>query len=370
MRVGIIGAGQLGRMLGLAGKRLDLDFTFLDPAAEPPARIAGPVLSFPFDNDAGLRQLASSVDVLTYEFENVPVRAIERIADSVKVYPPPEALEYAQDRLYEKKLFESLAIPVPAYAAVDCEEDLRNAASTIGLPLVLKTRRLGYDGKGQEFVRDESDISAACRRLRGKSLIAEQWVTFDREVSAIGARNVDGEVAIYPLTENRHSEGILRTSRAIDASDGITGRAREYLTELLARLHYVGVMALEFFVQGNQLIANEFAPRVHNSGHWTIEGAVTSQFENHLRAILNRPLGDTAAIAHAGMINLIGIMPAASTGGGRVHLHYYGKKPRPGRKLGHITVLADTAAERDRELARIHEIMTRTCLKNPHEPRF
>jgi len=358
MRVGIIGAGQLGQMLGLAGKRLDLEFTFLDPAPEPPARIAGPVLSFPFDNDAGLRQLASSVDVLTYEIENVPVEAIEKVADSVNVYPPPEALKYAQDRLHEKKLFESLAIPVPAYAAVDSEGDLRNAASALGFPLVLKMRRLGYDGKGQELVRDKSEISAACQRLHGKSLIAEQWVAFDREVSAIGARNVHGEVAIYPLTENRHSDGILRTSRTTDGSDVIADQAKKYLTELLARLQYVGVLALEFFVQGDQLLANEYAPRVHNSGHWTIEGAVTSQFENHLRAILNMPLGDTAAVAHAGMFNLIGIMPAASTEGGRVHLHNYGKKPRPGRKLGHITVLADSAAECDRELAKIREIMT------------
>ncbi len=276
----------------------------------------------------------------------------------MKVYPTPEEIKHAQDRLHEKKLFESLAIPVPAYAAVDSAEDLRNAATEIGLPLVLKTRRLGYDGKGQELVRDESDISAAYQRLQGKALIAEQWVAFDREVSAIGARNVGGEVAIYPLTENWHSGGILRTSRATGASDGIADQARKYLTKLLARLQYVGVLALEFFVQGDQLFANEYAPRVHNSGHWTIEGAVTSQFENHLRAILNMPLGDTAAIAHAGMINLIGTMPATSTDSGRCHLHDYGKKPRPGRKLGHITVLADTAAERDRELDKIREKLT------------
>ncbi len=357
MRVGIIGAGQLGQMLGLAGKRLDLEFTFLDPAPLPPARIAGPVLSFPFDNDAGLRQLASSVDVLTYEFENVPVEAIEKVADSVKVYPPPEALKHAQDRLHEKKLFESLAIPVPAYAAVDSEEDLRKAANAIGLPLALKMRRLGYDGKGQELVRDESDISAAYQRLQGKSLIAEQWVAFDREVSAIGARSVDGEIAIYPLTENRHSDGILRTSRATDASDDIADQARKYLTALLTRLQYAGVLALEFFVQGNQLFANEFAPRVHNSGHWTIEGAVTSQFENHLRAILDMPLGDPSAVAHAGMINVIGSMPAALPESEWFHLHVYGKKPRPGRKLGHITVLADSAAECDRRLAKIREFL-------------
>ena len=358
MRVGIIGAGQLGQMLGLAGRHLGLEFTFLDPAPEPPAKIAGPVLSLPFDSDEGLGKLASSVDVLTYEFENVPVEAIEKVADSVKVYPPIEALHRAQDRLREKKLFESLAIPVPAYAAVDSAEDLRRAANSMGLPLVLKTRRLGYDGKGQAIIRDEADISDACETLQCQCLIAEQWIDFDREVSAIGARNIDGEIAVYPITENRHSNGILRTSRAPDAAADIAGLARQYLTKMLNRLDYVGVLALEFFVQGNRLLANEFAPRVHNSGHWTIEGAETSQFENHLRAILNMPLGDTTAVAHAGMINLIGCMPASKLDPERCHLHDYGKEPRPGRKLGHITLLADSAAERDSGLDKIGEKLT------------
>jgi len=360
MRVGIVGAGQLGQMLGLAGKHLDLEFTYLDPAPEPPARIVGPVLKFPFDSDAGLEQLASLVDVLTYEFENVPVEAIEKIADRVTVYPPPEALRHAQDRLDEKRLFEELGIPVPAYATVDSEQDLGAVVRSLGLPLVLKTRRLGYDGKGQQLISDESDIATACQTLCGRPLIAEQWIAFDREVSAIGARNVDGHIAVYPLTENRHSKGILRTCRAPDASQSITDQAGQYLTRLLDRLNYVGVLALEFFVTGNQLLANEFAPRVHNSGHWTIEGAVTSQFENHLRAILNMPPGDTSAVAHAGMINLIGTMPSnwTSSEGERIHLHDYGKKPKPGRKLGHITVLADSAEERDRKLAKTSNILT------------
>ncbi len=345
-------------MLGLAGKPLGLEFTFLDPAPEPPARIAGPVLCSPFDSEKGLNKLASSVDVLTYEFENVPVEAIERVANRIKVYPPPEALHHAQDRLREKKLFESLAIPIPAYAAVDTEEDFRKAADTIGLPLVLKTRRLGYDGKGQVIVRDESDISVACETLHGRSLIAEQWIDFDREVSAIGARNVDGDIAVYPITENRHSDGILRVSRAPDADDDIASLARQYLTKMLNRLDYVGVLALELFVQGDRLLANEFAPRVHNSGHWTIEGAETSQFENHLRAILNMPLGGTAALAHAGMINLIGTMPASSCNSEGCYLHDYGKEPRPGRKLGHVTVLANTAVKRDNELEKIREKLT------------
>ncbi len=358
MRVGIIGAGQLGQMLGLAGKHLDLEFTFLDPAPEPPARIAGPVLRFPFDSDAGLRELASRVDVLTYEFENVPVDAIENLTDSVKVYPPTEALRHAQDRLNEKILFESLAIPVADYVAVESEEDLRRAARSIGLPLVLKTRRLGYDGKGQASIGNETEISAAFAALHRGPLIAEQRVDFDREVSAIGARNAAGEVVVYPITENRHSDGILRTSRAPDSAREVAEQARKYLTDLLARLQYVGVLAMEFFVLGDRLVANEFAPRVHNSGHWTIEGAVTSQFENHLRAILDMPLGDSSALSHAGMINLIGSLPATLSDSGRCHMHDYGKKPRPGRKLGHITVLADSAEERDSEMDKICEKLT------------
>jgi len=342
-------------MLGLAGKRLDLAFTFLDPSAQPPARIAGPVIKLPFDSEAGLDQLASSVDVVTYEFENVPVEAIEKIAERVRVYPPPEALMYAQDRLREKQLFENLAIPVASYRDITSEEDLRDASNSIGLPLVLKTRRLGYDGKGQVVVNDESDIRSAYKTLAGRALIAEQWIDFDREVSAIGSRNTDGDLAMYPITENRHSDGILRTSRAPDESEEIAKQARQYLKSLVDRLDYVGVIALEFFVKDDQLFANEFAPRVHNSGHWTIEGAVTSQFENHLRAILNMPPGDPSAVAHAGMINLIGSMPVGWTDSDRCHLHDYGKSPRPGRKLGHITLLADTAAARDRELDKILE---------------
>jgi 5-(carboxyamino)imidazole ribonucleotide synthase len=355
MRIGIVGAGQLGQMLGFAGTRLNLEFTYLDPASDSPASIIGPVLNFPFDSSAGLEQLASNIDVLTYEFENVPVEAIEKISNRVDIYPPPDALRHAQDRLNEKRLFEKLAIPIPAYAVINSEQDLYTAAHSFGLPLVVKTRRLGYDGKGQRMINNKSDITTAYQALSDSPLIAEQWIAFDREVSAIGARNVDGEITVYPITENQHSKGILRVSRAPYTSQNIIDRANRYLISLLDDLQYVGVLALELFVQGDQIFANEFAPRVHNSGHWTIEGAVTSQFENHLRAILNMPLGDTSTVAHAGMVNLIGNIPEnlASIEGTRVHLHDYGKKPRPGRKLGHITVLADSASERDRELAKI-----------------
>jgi len=351
-KIGVIGAGQLGQMLGYAGQRLGLDFVFLDPSDNPPAATVGPVLQYAFDSDEGLRKLAEETDVITYEFENVPVGAISKITRDNPVYPPAEALEHAQDRLAEKKLFGALDIPVPGFRTIDSTDDLRQAAADLGLPIVLKTRRLGYDGKGQAIVRSINDIDAAVAELGGKDLIAEQWVAFDREVSAIGARNVRGDIAIYPLTENEHREGILSVSRAPAEAGTLEERATTFLTSLLNKLNYVGVLALELFVVGDELLANEFAPRVHNSGHWTIEGAKTSQFENHLRAILNMPLGDTGMRGSAGMLNLIGKMPdTAHTSKARLwHLHDYGKDPRPGRKLGHATIVAKDDERREKAL--------------------
>jgi 5-(carboxyamino)imidazole ribonucleotide synthase len=351
--VGVLGAGQLGRMLGLAGRPLDLEFEFLDPAPDPPARIAGPVIQRPFDDRRALSALAARCDVLTYEFENVPVAAVEALAERVPVYPAANALATAQDRLQEKQLFERLGIPVPGWRPVDTLEDLRAAADVIGLPLVLKTRRMGYDGKGQSIVHDDDTLRAAFERLGGRPLIAEQRVPFDSEVSVIGARRRSGEVAIWPITENRHDAGILRCSLAPVEDDAIVAAAHGYIDAMLSHLDYVGVLALELFVVGERLLANEFAPRVHNSGHWTIEGAVTSQFENHLRAILDLPLGGTAAHGHVVMVNLIGSMPPnpADLARAGFTLHAYDKSPRPGRKLGHLTAVTDSAAARDRRLA-------------------
>lgn len=341
-------------MIGLAGARMELDFVFLDPAPEPPARIAGDVLTKPFDDPEALSVLADRCDVVTYEFENVPMAALETLSHRVAVYPPARALHAAQDRLHEKRLFGELDIPVPAWRTVDSIEDLRNAARALGLPVVLKTRRLGYDGKGQAIVREEQALDEAFRKLAGQPLIAEKWIPFDREVSVIGVRRKNGDVAFYPITRNRHDAGILRVSTAPVTDEPIVATAREYAGRMLSHLDYVGVLALELFVTGDRLLANEFAPRVHNSGHWTIEGAVTSQFENHLRAILDLPLGDTAARGHAAMVNLIGAMPTCVPALERAgfHLHDYDKAPREGRKLGHITAVADTAAGREKSLER------------------
>ena len=359
MRVGIIGAGQLGQMLGFAGRSLGITCRFLDPADAPPAADAGEVIRRPFDDAEALAELAASCDVITYEFENVPVEALLRIADRVSVFPPPEALRSAQDRLDEKRLFDELQIPLPRYRAVDTLDDLRAAVDSIGLPLVLKTRRFGYDGKGQYVLKTGKDIDDAWRKLGGAALIAEEWLDFDYEVSAIGVRSPGGESAIYPLTRNEHAAGILRRSRApVDAPD-LAEKAESYINALLARLDYVGVLALELFVVGDRLLANEFAPRVHNSGHWTIEGAETSQFENHLRAVTNQPLGPTACRGHAGMLNLIGSIPEAARQLAipGCQLHDYGKSPREGRKLGHITVVADSAAARDRQLQQLEAVL-------------
>ena len=359
MRVGIIGAGQLGQMLGFAAQRLGITCRFLDPAEKPPAADAGEVLRRPFDDADAFAALAADCDVITYEFENVPVEALLTIAGRVPVLPPPEALRSAQDRLAEKRLFDELQIPLPRYRAVDSLDDLRAAVDTIGLPLVLKTRRLGYDGKGQYLVKTREDIDAAWRELGGAALIAEEWLDFDFEVSAIGVRSAGGEFVMYPLTHNEHVGGILHRSRAPVDAPALEEKARAYVRAMLDRLDYVGVLALELFVSGDRLLANEFAPRVHNSGHWTIEGAATSQFENHLRAITNLPLGPTACRGHAGMLNLIGDIPPAArrlaTPGCR--LHDYGKSPREGRKLGHITVVADSAAERDERLLQVEEAL-------------
>lgn len=353
-----MGAGQLGLMLGQAGKTMGLDFAFLDPADSPPAQAAGPVLSQPFDSDQGLAMLAGC-DVVTYEFENVPVAAVESLSRKVAVFPPAGALHHAQDRLREKQLFEGLDIPVPAWHPVSARQDLDNAIAAIGLPLILKTRRLGYDGKGQFVLREEQDADAAWREVGGSPSIAEQWVAFDREVSVFGARAREGQTVVYPMTENEHRQGILQLCRAPAEGASIARQATRHLHRLLAHLDYVGVLALELFVIGDKILANEFAPRVHNSGHWTIEGSKTSQFENHLRAVLGLPLGDTAALGHAAMINLIGSMPRnpARFRAPGLHLHDYGKAARPGRKLGHLTIIAPDAETRDRELSKVLKLL-------------
>jgi 5-(carboxyamino)imidazole ribonucleotide synthase len=358
MRIGIIGAGQLGQMLGFAARDLGIECRFLDPSDAPPAAVCGDVIQRPFDDRDALAELAATCDVITYEFENVPVEALQLIDGKVPIYPPAAALRHSQDRLDEKRLFDSLDIPLPGYHPVDTRADLDEAADQLGLPMVIKTRRLGYDGKGQFVVREPADLDKAWGAIGKNALIAEQWVPFDFEVSCIGVRNPEGDVAIYPLARNVHVNGILSTSRSPVDAPALGERAEGYVRRLLEHLDYVGVLALELFVCGDKLLANEFAPRVHNSGHWSIEGSETSQFENHIRAVLNRPLGSTASVGHAGMMNLIGEIPDAARALETGVLHDYGKSPRPGRKLGHITVTAETAVERDKKIDIIERSVT------------
>lgn len=355
MRIGIIGAGQLGQMLGFAAKKLGHSCFFLDPSADPPAAVVGPVIQAPFDDRVAMAVLAEKCDVLTYEFENVPVEALLDIANLVPIYPPPDALRLAQDRLEEKRLFDRLDIPKPQYRVVDSTADLEDALRSIGLPLVLKTRRFGYDGKGQFVLRHTEQIEQAWSQLGSDNLIAEQWIDFDAEVSTIGVRAINGEIAIYSLTQNEHTDGILRISRSPLVDVPLAEQAERYMRDLLEHLEFVGVLALELFVAGDTLYANEFAPRVHNSGHWTIEGAETSQFTNHLLAITGEKPGSTRNTGHSGMINLIGQISNAARQSPSGVLHDYGKTPRPGRKLGHITVVAKSAAERDRWIEEFRE---------------
>jgi 5-(carboxyamino)imidazole ribonucleotide synthase len=361
MRIGIIGAGQLGQMLALAGFPLALGFRFLDSSPDAPGARVAPIVTGAFDDVASLRALAAEVDLVTYEFENVPVSALQEMAATRPCFPPVEALRVSQDRVLEKELFGRLGIPTPPFRTVDSRAELEAAVAAIGLPCVLKTRRLGYDGRGQRVLRRRADVAAAWEALGAAPLILEGFVAFDREVSIVGARSTTGETRAYPIVTNTHRAGILRVTVAPTRDARLQRAAEDHLRRVMDHFGYVGVLTLEFFVERGRLVANEMAPRVHNSGHWSIEGAVTSQFENHLRAILGLPLGDTSPVGHSAMVNFIGTMPER----GRVlaipgvHLHDYGKAPRPGRKLGHGTVVARTAAERDAVLRRLLRLIPR-----------
>ncbi|MEA9827229.1 5-(carboxyamino)imidazole ribonucleotide synthase [Xanthomonas campestris pv. raphani] len=349
--VGILGGGQLARMLVLAGAPLGLRFAAFDPAADACAGQVGPLQVGAFDDAAALAAFAAQVDVLTFDFENVPAASAQQLATQVPVFPNPAALAIAQDRLSEKTLFRELGIPVPEFAAIDDRAGLDAALARIGAPCVLKTRRFGYDGKGQFRIKTLADADAAWDALGAQAatvgLIVEAFVPFEREVSVVAVRGRDGEFRAWPLTENWHVDGVLSASLAPASVDaGLQEAAEAHARALAERLDYVGVFALELFVRDGTLLANEMAPRVHNSGHWTIEGAETSQFENHVRAVLGLPLGSTAMRGHACMLNWLGAMPDAvaflAVPGG--HWHDYGKQARDGRKVGHATVRADTPA--------------------------
>lgn len=351
LTVGILGGGQLARMMVLAGAPLGLRFELYDQAADACSGPLAPLTVGAFDDRQALADFAAKVDVVTFDFENVPADSAQFLADRVPVYPPPAALAVAQDRLSEKTLFQQLGIPLPAFADIRSRDELAAKAAEFGLPCILKTRRLGYDGKGQFRLRSEADIDAAWDALGAQvertGLILEGFVAFQREVSVVAVRGRDGSFEAWPITGNWHVDGVLSASVAPAVLSAAEQQAAiGYARCVAEHLQYVGVFALELFCRDGELLANEMAPRVHNSGHWTIEGSETSQFENHLRAVLGLPLGSTRMLGHACMLNWLGRMPdplpvlAQASG----HWHDYGKESREGRKVGHATLRDDDAA--------------------------
>jgi 5-(carboxyamino)imidazole ribonucleotide synthase len=345
--VAVLGGGQLGRMLALAGIPLGLDFRFLDPSADAPAGAVGTLVVGALGDERALAATAGGADVATYEWEGVPADAARFLASRLPVRPGADPLEASQDRVVEKDTFRAVGIDTPAYVPVDTREGLQRAVDSLGLPAVLKTRRGGYDGKGQCVLHTVVDVDGAWDALGGAPLVLEQYVPFSRELSVVAVRDLHGGISCWPVVENVHEQGILRVTRApapgLDPS--LVATAEGFAQRLASHLDHVGVLAIELFDVDGRLLANEFAPRVHNSGHWTIEGAATSQFENHLRAILGWPVGETGArwpSAKVAMVNCIGTMPerAAVLAIPGAHLHDYGKSPRPGRKLGHVTLTA------------------------------
>jgi 5-(carboxyamino)imidazole ribonucleotide synthase len=370
--VGILGGGQLARMLALSGAPLGLRFRVLDTVADACAGQFAPLTVGDYRDGAALAEFASQVDVATFDFENVPAESAQWLSERVPVFPNPRALSIAQDRLAEKTLFRELGIPVPAFADVPDRAALDAAIASIGTPCILKTRRLGYDGKGQFRIRSSADVDAAWEALGAQAanvgLILEAFVPFEREFSVVAVRGRDGEFRTWPLTENWHVDGVLSVSLApVRVDDALAQSAVAHARVLAESLDYVGVFALELFCRDGVLLANELAPRVHNSGHWTIEGSETSQFQNHLRAVLGLPLGDTRMLGHACMLNWVGAMPDAHAvlrepGG---HWHDYGKESRAGRKVGHATLRADSIGELADALERVGVALEREAQVKP-----
>ena len=388
--IGILGGGQLGMMLAEAAMPLGYQCIFLEDNASCPASLYGRVFS-----SAQLEDFIAAADVFTLEFENTPTTTVEQLAKLSKngnkqgMFPPPIALEIAQDRLKEKHMFNDLDIATVPFLAVNSEAELQQACAALGLPIVLKTSRGGYDGKGQFVIKQDSDIKAAWNELKdavsGKGsltptpapLIAEGFIDFSREVSIIAARAQDGQVRCYDLVDNHHHNGILaKTQAPAVGTSHLSQQATEAITTVMNRLDYVGVMALELFVTKDErghdyLLANEIAPRVHNSGHWSIEGAITSQFENHIRAVVGLPLGDTDNVHPSIMINVLGQYPdisAVLTIDG-MHYHSYHKEERDDRKIAHITLMPNDVADLEPALAKLVAILpNKVGLDNTSSP--
>jgi len=364
--LGVLGGGQLARMLALAAAPLGIKTLVVDGSADACAGQVAPLVVAEWTDYAALEAFAAQVDAVTFDFENVPAETARWLAERVAVFPSPQALAAAQDRLAEKTLFRECGLQTPEFMAVDSRKDLDQALAKIGAPAILKTRRLGYDGKGQFRLKTIDDANAAWMALGEQAatlgLILEAFVPFERELSVIAVRSRDGDFRTWPLTQNWHVDGVLSMSLAPAGDiDELQQRATALAKTLAERLDYVGVFALELFVKNGDLLGNEMAPRVHNSGHWTIEGAHTSQFENHVRAVLGLPLGDTGARGVSTMFNWIGDLPDAAPvlRAMDAHWHDYGKQARPGRKVGHATLCAPAARELAARLTELAETLNR-----------
>lgn len=364
-RVGILGGGQLALMLAQSVQKLGVRCTVLDPNEQCCASTICDLIVGDYDDPKALKELAESSEVVTYEFENVPAAAAEVIRPLKPIHPNPDALGYAQDRHLERTMFKELGIAIPEYCAVDSVESLEKALKELGTPAILKARTLGYDGKGQVLVNDANNAADAFATIGSVAAILDQFVEFTRELSIVATRSLKGDIVYYPLSENVHRGGILRLSKAParDVNDTLNEQAHHAAKQILERFDYVGTLAVEFFQIGTgadaTLVANEIAPRVHNTGHWTIEGAKTSQFENHMRAVMGMKLGSAEPIGCSAMVNIIGDEPrtGALESMPEVHVHMYGKSPRAGRKIGHVTLNASNEQGLDALLERFTRVI-------------
>lgn len=359
MRIGILGGGQLGRMLALAGLPLGLRFRVWDHAPDAPAGAVAELFTAEFEDLFARAGFLLGLDVATFEWENIPLDLLRLVAQSSRLAPGIDALEIKHDRCTEKQFFRKLGIETAPFAAADSPAELEIALEKVAPPVVLKTRRHGYDGKGQAVVHRRVEAARVWNELGGVPLIVEGRIAFDRELSLIGARNPAGQIAFYPLVENRHERGILveTIGPAPRLTPQLQSAAEQVMRAVMESLDYVGVLAIEFFECNGRLLTNEMAPRVHNSGHWSIEGAETSQFENHVRAVTGLPLGSTRPLPGTClMLNLLGAPPpdlAPWLAVPGCHLHLYGKAPRPGRKVGHMTIRIPAGESLDALRARL-----------------
>ncbi len=369
MKIGVVGGGQLGRMIGLAGVPLGFKFRFWDPSPTATAGAVGELFTADFNDLAAAEDFAAGLDVVTYEFENVPSATINRLSSLAPCRPGALSLATSQDRVTEKSFFQKHGIPTAPWKAINSTDDLKRAFDEFG-PCIIKTRRFGYDGKGQFRIQQPQDIDLAFSLLGQHPLIAEKTISFQRELSLIAVRAVDGSMAVWPLVENEHRDGILHKTIAPAAriSDEIKDEAENAIRTTMEALGHIGVLTIEFFEVDGKLLANEMAPRVHNSGHWTIEGSVCSQFENHVRAVAGLPLGSCGLRAPSAMINCIGEMPSSAdiTSIPGAHFHDYNKTPRAGRKVGHVTICDEIKPDQQPPFAERAATIENLCVARRH----